>query len=58
MLQNHRKGDDFSPNNQKKTQKKNKLVIFLFGLTIHMMLDGIISTISWRILWNYNVLAS
>ena len=40
------------------TEKNNKLVIFLFGLTIHMMLDGIISTISWRILWNYNVLAS
>ena len=24
MLQNHRKGTDFSPNNQKKTQKKSQ----------------------------------
>ena len=30
MLQNHCKGTDFSPNNQKKTQKKNhKLATFL-----------------------------
>jgi len=30
MLQNHRKGINFSPNNQKKTQKKNtNLMLFL-----------------------------
>ena len=30
MLQNHCKGTDFSPNNQKKTQKKiTNLMIFL-----------------------------
>lgn len=29
MLQNHCKGTDYSPNNQKKTQKNHKLVIFL-----------------------------
>ena len=28
MLQNHCKGTDFSPNNQKKTQKKHKLATF------------------------------
>ena len=33
MLQNHCKGTDFSPNNQKKTQKKHFAAAFLqFGL--------------------------
>lgn len=58
MLQNRCKGIDFLPNNQKKTHKKSQTCIFLFGLTMHIMIDGIISTVSWRILWNYNVMAS